>query len=83
MRPWSNFDLDAIVRSFPEMPLPINVLEISLPSLPGHHIDYNSMEQPWDIETDVLFGLMGSDFANTPAFSGQYFQPPSNSLHVQ
>jgi len=80
--PWSNFDLDAIVRSFPQTPFPAYVPEISLPNIP-EQVDYNSMVQPWDAETDVLFGLMGSDFGEDSVFGNQYFRPPPNNLHAQ
>ena len=58
------------------------VPEISWQSVP-QHMDGNSIAQPWDAGTDVLFGLMGSDFTDTPAFSGLYFRSLQNNLDVR
>jgi len=57
LSPWSNFDLDAIVRSFPETPVPVQ-----LPEPPPPQIPQIGNMAPWNEETDVLFGLMGNEF---------------------
>lgn len=63
--PWSSFDLDAIVRSFPETPLQVRQPRFYSASPQG------MMEkgQLWVEDTDVLFGLMGSQYQD---FSTQF-----------
>jgi hypothetical protein len=58
MSPWSSFDLDAIVRSFPEAPLQTREPKFYSASPQG------MMEggPQWVEDTDVLFGLMGSQY---------------------
>lgn len=77
---WSNFDLDAIVRSFPvESPMSGNVApvgggQVGMSNLP---MGFNPMGQTWNEESDTLFGLMGEWGEMT--FNHGFMTSPSES----
>jgi hypothetical protein len=79
LSPWSNFDLDAIVKSFPEAPVP-GLQEPGFPKIPQSQ---GVSHIPWDDETDVLFGLMRSDFGEVRGLRGQLHTSSSRGLRVQ
>jgi hypothetical protein len=56
---WSEFDLDAIVRSFPVEGTSRNVPLAGQVAIPNVGVAFHPMGQTWNDESDTLFGLMG------------------------
>ena len=73
---WSEFDLDAIVRSFPVEETNRNVPLAGQVGIPNVGIGFNPMGQTWNEESDTLFGLMGDWGEMT---FNQFMRSPSNS----
>jgi len=62
--PWSQFDLDAIVRSFPEPAVPVQ--QSIAPNIPQPALQLLPV---WN--EDVLFGLMDCEFSGDHVPGGQ------------
>jgi Fungal specific transcription factor domain len=74
LSPWSNFDLDAIVKSFPETPFQMEMESSRNTPRTVETIGIcPPAEGKWNCEdTDVLFGLMGSDFKDPRGYGCPY-----------
>jgi hypothetical protein len=53
---WWEFDLDAIMRSFPVEGKSRSVPQVAIPNF---GMAFHPMGQTWNEESDALFGLMG------------------------